>query len=64
MKDPCAKFKKTKLWKYQYEPRIKAIEKNIDNPKTRAIWKKLNTCSKIRLVDKFQSEGKFEYKIG
>lgn len=63
VKDSCASFKKLKLWKVFYEPRIKVIEKTIDNPKTMKIWKKLNTCSRIKLVDKFTQEGKFEYTI-
>jgi hypothetical protein len=62
MKDKCAKFKKTGLWKVQYVPRIKAIEKNLD-AEGKKLWKKLNTCSKIQLVDKFQHEGKFSYVI-
>ena len=59
MKDKCSAFKKTGLWKVQYLPRVKAIEKNLDS-EGKKLWKKLNTCSKINLIDKFQSEGKFE----
>lgn len=62
-KDPCIKFKKQPIWKNYYEPRIKVIERTIDNKKTKQIWKKLNTCSRMRLVDKFTQEGKFEYVI-
>ena len=63
VKDKCASFKRTGLWKVQYLPRIKAIEKNLDS-EGKKIWKKLNTCSRIQLVDKFQSQQLFKYKIG
>jgi len=60
MKDKCLSFKRTGLWKAQYLPRIRAIEKNLDS-EGKKLWKKLNTCSRIALVDKFEKAGHYKY---
>jgi hypothetical protein len=60
MKDPCAKLKKRVDWKRFYVPRIKAIEKELDAEGWK-LWKKLNTCSRIKLVNKFNQAGQYSY---
>jgi hypothetical protein len=60
-KDPCAKFKNTNSWKYFYKARVAAIEKQANKrPESKKAWGKLNTCSRINLVDKLSKKGLFE----